>query len=485
MKNNLTFILIFLSYKIFCQNIAFDLQTGTDFVDVWKSSVAFADIDGDGDEDVLITGQIRNSSQYAAKLYTNDGNGNFSEVLNAPFEGVRDSSVGFADIDGDNDQDLIITGEIRDDSAPVGNHSVISKLYLNDGNGNFSVVPNTPFIGVRESSVSFADVDGDTDIEVLISGSTKPIGIGPNNPSVKLYFNDGQGNFTLTDWDFTQVRESSSDFADVDSDGDMDLYITGETITNTIVGTIYLNDGNGNFSYSQFLEEGINGSVAFSDIDGDTDYDILITGSDDFGRNAKLFKNDGLGNFTWESNTPFESVSDSSIAFSDFDLDGDEDIAITGFAGGGRILKLYENNGNGDYSLVDNLSFSGVYYSSIAFSDVDLDGDKDLLVTGLHDSSVTGTKLYINNSTTLSVYEFNKTNVSIYPNPTNNILNIKSDSTIKYIFIYDTNGRLINTKPINQNNLFYQIDVKSFEQGLYFLEIEQNKTKQIFKFIKS
>ena len=99
------------------QNIAFEEvlapppapQNIASFDGVFYSSIAFADIDNDNDQDVLITGYI-DWGQPNTKLYTNDGSGNFAEVTGTPFDGVRDGSIAFADIDNDNDQDLLITG---------------------------------------------------------------------------------------------------------------------------------------------------------------------------------------------------------------------------------------------------------------------------------------------------------------------------------------------------------------------------------------
>ena len=133
-------------------------------------------MDDDGDEDVLITGSS------IAKLYTNDGNGNFSEVSGTPFDGVLAGSTAFADVDGDGDKDVLITGS---------SNQPIAKLYTNDGSGNFSEVSGTPFDGVFGGSTAFADVDGDSDKDVLITGLNNS-----NQPIAKLYTNDGSGNFS-------------------------------------------------------------------------------------------------------------------------------------------------------------------------------------------------------------------------------------------------------------------------------------------------
>ncbi|MGI0108256.1 FG-GAP repeat domain-containing protein [Salinimicrobium sp. WS361] len=92
-------------------------QILSNFEGVQNSSIAFADVDRDGDQDVLITGGsgdmnggTMDGEGAKAILYLNDGKGNYTEDTGTPFEGVQNGSIAFADIDGDNDQDLFVTG---------------------------------------------------------------------------------------------------------------------------------------------------------------------------------------------------------------------------------------------------------------------------------------------------------------------------------------------------------------------------------------
>ena len=86
----------------YAQNIQFEQvrplppapQNIADFDGVDRSSIAFADVDRDNDPDVLITGY--SNSESIAKLYENDGIGNYTEVTGTPFDGVRFSSIAFA-----------------------------------------------------------------------------------------------------------------------------------------------------------------------------------------------------------------------------------------------------------------------------------------------------------------------------------------------------------------------------------------------------
>ena len=362
--------------------------SGTPFDGVHIGSTAFADVDADSDQDVLITGQ-NNSGLSIAKLYSNDGNGNFSEVSGTPFDGVLSSSIAFADVDDNSSQDVLIIGQ-NNSGLPI------AKLFTNDGSGNFSEVSGTPFDGVLLSSIAFADVDSDSDQDVLITGQ--------NNSAqriAKLYTNDGSGNFTeVFGTPFDEVSSSSIDFADVDADGDQDVLITGQNNSFQSIAKLYTNDGSGYFTeVSGTPFEGISfSSIAFADVDADSYQDVLITGKNNSNqRIAKLYTNDGNGNFTEVSGTPFDGVSDGSIAFADVDADNDQDVIITGQNNSGqRIAKLYTNDGNGNFTEVSGIPFDGVSGGSIAFADVDADNDQDIIITGIISPFQPTAKLYNN-----------------------------------------------------------------------------------------
>lgn len=75
--------------------------------------------------------------------------------------------------------------------------------------------------------------------------------------------------------------------------------------------------------------------------------------------------------------------------------------------------------------------------------------------------------------------------IKIFPNPVKNILTVNSKTKISSISVYDLNGRLLNTEHPSSNILEYQLDVKSLSNGIYFLQVESDFTKQIVKFIKN
>ena len=328
----------------------------TPFIELLGGAVAFADIDNDSDQDVIITGGIFDGGwethmSFYTKLYTNNGSGLFLEVASSSFIGSGYGSIAFADVDNDGNQDVLITGYTAWQFGLWGGPVIPQTiLYLNDGSGNFFEFLEAPFDGVASGSTAFADIDNDNDQDVLITGYN-----GEGVPIAKLYANEGNGIFTeITGTPFDGVAGgylSSSNsqiaFADIDNDGDLDVLITGLNESVETIAKLYTNDGSGNFTEEVgTLFEGVsNGSIAFADIDNDNDQDVLITGyNGEWGPITKLYTNDGSGNFTEITGTPFEVVSNSSIAFADIDNDSDQDVMITGYNDSSEnIAKLYRN----------------------------------------------------------------------------------------------------------------------------------------------
>ena len=458
------------------------------FESIFISSVAFADIDGDNDQDVLITGG-NTAGIGISKLYINDSLGNFTEVQATPFEPVYLSSIAFADIDNDNDQDVLITGR-----SSSSDHT--SKLYANDGMGSFTEVMGTTFEGIASGSVAFADVDSDNDLDVLISGFRVPP--GPTLVS-KLYLNDGEGTFTeKADLFLEGVFLSSVAFADIDSDDDLDLLITGKANSDIKISQIYVNDGVGNYSelMGTTLESVDAGSVAFADIDGDNDQDLLLTGRDGSDLpTSKLYINDGGGNFTEIQGAPFEPVSESSIAFADVDNDDDLDVLLTGITGTEvPISKLYINDGAGNFSELSGAALDGVSSGSVAFADVSSDGNLDVLITGKRGPGEgVISKLYINEGVESSSTEYSKTETTfsftVFPNPsTSPTLFLSCDSaeiSEVTISVYSINGLLLRKQKematIGQQ--VFPVDVEFLPKGNYFIELDNGKGRGTIKFV--
>jgi tetratricopeptide (TPR) repeat protein len=190
-----------------------------------------------------------------------------------------------------------------------------------------------------------------------------------------------------------------SAWGDYDGDGDFDLFVTGADS----YGVLYRNDGQSFTDVSR--EAGLfhvhtGFSATFADYDGDGHSDLHI-GRDGWSGpmpNA-LYRNNGDGTFAEVTERAGVGHPGSSFvcAWSDYDRDGDIDLAVAnGITGGGDTNALYRNNGDGTFSDVTQRAGltepRGTRTIGLAFGDYDLDGWPDLFVSGF----MTVNRLYRN-----------------------------------------------------------------------------------------
>lgn len=407
------FLVLFLCGEISAQNIVLEQASPMPlFQDADVGAMAFADIDNDGDQDLLITGK---GGPIKTSLYQNDGNGNFTELTGTPFLNVFGGTVEFEDVDNDGDQDVFITGST---SAPART----AHLYLNDGAGNFTLLADTPFEPSESGDCIFVDVDGDDDQDLIMTGYDASA-----DGFSSLYLNDGSGIFTeVVPSPFEALKSSAVASINIDNDDDQDLIFAGENDNGEASSLLYTNDGTGNFSLvsnSSFTNM-TSGDIAIGDPDNDGDQDILMSGQTADGSiESILYVNDGTGSFTELTGTPFPGTHVGPSSFADFDNDGDMDVLLVGSGPGGLIdnsiiANIYENQGSNSFILADSLI--GAYLSSSAIADVDGDDDLDLVIGGTSTGfPVRGTRMYLNKSAIASSIRDDKdvVEVLLYPNP--------------------------------------------------------------------
>ncbi len=302
------------------------------FVDVFGGTVEFGDVNGDGLLDLLITGST-SSPLPTANLYFNQGGGNFVASLNVPFEPSKSSDVDFGDIDGDGDLDVIMTGN---NIAEEG----FSTLYINNGSGVFSEVMGTSFEGLRNSAVAFFDADGDIDLDLIFSGLDEN-----DMPFTGLFLNDGNGAFTLDGTTpFPGCDLGDIAVADADNDGDIDVMLCGATATEQI-SFLYENNGAGAFSLvaGTPFPGSVVGETHFADFDNDGDNDVLITGSSTVGVIANIYENQGGNVFVLAEELAGAYLSSAAVG----DMDGDNDLDViiggTSFTAPTRSTKVHVN----------------------------------------------------------------------------------------------------------------------------------------------
>ncbi len=224
-------------------------------------SVAGADIDADGDIDLLFCNS--GASQFGGaggqpRLFINDGTGHFTDQTGTSLPTISliaQVDCDFLDIDGDMDLDASITS--RDGQ---------SLLLVNDGAGHF-VTASLPPEGSGTYEFEPGDVDNDGDVDIFVTGLS--------GLSEGVLVNNGSGSFTSSL--ASVVGNSGSDdndanLGDIDNDGDLDVVVaalsTPERALVNAGGVFTQNSA----LFTSFTDSSMDGELADVDNDGDLDY---------------------------------------------------------------------------------------------------------------------------------------------------------------------------------------------------------------------
>jgi hypothetical protein len=310
-------------------------------------SVYAADIDGDGDNDVLSA--FTNDAKIAWHENENGGGAFGPEQVLTTSTTFAPQSVFAADLDGDGDNDVL---------SPSG-------WYENeDGAGAFG--PKQVIAGV--TCVFAADLDGDEDSDVL----TSAVGAG----GVVWHENEAGVAFAPQQTVTTTVFEVASAFAaDLDGDNDNDLVIVGYLE----VAWHENEDGAGAFGPAQIIFGNLHdGSSVFAiDLDGDDDNDVLSASHQD-GTIAWYENEDGAGAFG-----PLQSITHSSVAHdvfaADLDGDGDNDVLFTSYGFSPKVGWCENLNGSDAFGPQQIIATPTNGGNTVRAADLDGDGDNDVL----------------------------------------------------------------------------------------------------------
>lgn len=354
-------------------NFRFTLSTKFTPPDVFEGSLNFIDIDSDNDQDLLFTGNNRGTR--ITKFYKNDGLGGFTEDVSIVLEQVYAGRTHFFDADNDTDLDLVITGDNNSNQR-------IAKLYLNNGSGNF-VLSNNNFVGSFDGRIASAHIDNDNLLDLIITG----FDAAEAREKTNIYINLGNGLFQKkSTHQLPAMARGGIDFADVNNDGESDLLMTGDARWNPAISSLFLKDSIGNFTeiVGSPIEDIWTAGHAFLDLDNDSDLDLFINGNTK-NRVTKFdyYENDGSGQFKLKSNSTFNHIRSATMFPGDFNEDGFRDVLISGEdTNRNAITQLFINDTNGHLIPSNQPSFDSIWVTNLLFFDRDMDGLKDLFLVG-------------------------------------------------------------------------------------------------------
>jgi len=331
-------------------------------------SVFAADMDNDGDIDILSASFWDDTIAW----YENDG---ASDPSWTPADIVTDCDAAYsvfaADIDNDGDMDILSACHSDDTIA----------WYENDGAPDPSWTPADITTSADGAfSVFAADMDNDGDMDVLSASS--------EDDTIAWYENNnGDGSsWTAADIDTNADGAFSVFAADMDNDGDMDI-LSASYDDDTIAW--YENNGNANPSWTAVdIDTNADGasSVFAADFDNDGDMDIVSASYDD--DTIAWYENDGTSDPSWTAED-IDTNADRAYSVFAADMDNDGDIDILSASIMDHTIAWYENDGNADPSwIAADIATSADYARSVYAADMDNDGDMDVLSASGGDDTI-------------------------------------------------------------------------------------------------
>ncbi|MEM6642459.1 MAG: FG-GAP-like repeat-containing protein [Bacteroidota bacterium] len=308
-------------------------------------------LDSDADADLVFRGS-------EISLYENTGSGNFE--FNSSLDLISSvAEIDTADVDVDGDLDFATAG------------SLASRVWINDGMGNFGVGQE---IGKKGSSIAFGNLDADPEPEMVIgregSRSSELLGFE--------IWDNTDGVFTLAQTlDLGSFNGRQVFVENIDDDADLEILVFSEYRGDGSNRRLraFNNTGGLNFenTFSTYLKYEAE-SMDVGDIDGDLDLDVVVAADEQVIADTEIWSNDGTGSFSRTGGFEPSTSNETSVALL-ADFDGDNDLDL--FTSSETEHKVWTNeNGSFTESLVLP---SSVYSTKSTLGDIDNDGDVDII----------------------------------------------------------------------------------------------------------
>lgn len=437
----------------------------------YSEMATWIDVNNDQNLDLYFTNSVGNLRNM---YFENQGDGTFQGSISLAITNdlLPSRSIDWIDYDNDGDCDLFVTNE-------GGN---ANSLFRNDGANNFTQITNSAItMSFRNSTgSSWGDIDNDGDFDLFVAN------YGNTGQANQLFINDN-GNFTE---DVNSViaapitNSFGSSFADVDNDGDIDLFVCNAFMTGQNTNFLYINDGHGNFTQDTVSElanhQGWTFGCAFGDYDNNGWMDLVLANTQNENQTNSLYKNTGSGN-NWvklkctgtESNTSAVGAKVRIRA----QINGEEVWQTRKIAASSGYCSQNSYSvhfGLGDATSIDEIIVDWPNGSSETFEGVTVNGMHTLL----------------EGDGTLGSDHFTLPVLRVSPNPVNTQLNIQLSEPLDEdieIKVHTLTGQtVIREHFAKTTSANFGLDVQGLKNGLYILSIMgQNNLLGMTKFIKN
>jgi Bacterial Ig-like domain (group 3)/FG-GAP-like repeat/FG-GAP repeat len=352
------------------------------------SSVAVADVNGDGKPDLVVANICASSTDCSTgtvAVLLGNGDGTFQTAVTYGSGGQGATSVAVGDLNGDGKPDLAV---VNGSSPKVG-------VLLGNGDGTFQPVQTYPSGGFGTSSVAIADVNGDGKLDLLIVNLEEEGVAG-------VLLGNGDGTFEpVRTISLQRYYPRSIAVADVNGDGKPDLVVSFfdscPILSGCVTGGVgvLLGNGDGTFQPVQIYNSEIYGAsaVAVADLNGNGRADVVVGGSClTFSAclNGDLGVLLGNGDHTFQPAVGYGSGAYNvlSVAVADVNGDGKPDLLVANecpFSDcfNEAVVGVLQGNGDGTFQKAVTFSSGGYLAYGVAVGDVNGDGRPDVVVANL------------------------------------------------------------------------------------------------------